>query len=73
MKKLSTLTLVACGLSIVGALNWGLVGFLDFNLVAYLFKGHQTLERIVYALVGISGGYAAYSLFFGCSAWCERS
>jgi uncharacterized protein len=73
MKKLSTPALIACILCIVGALNWGLVGFLDFNLVAYLFKGHQTLERIVYALVGVSGVYTAYSLFFGCSAWCERS
>ena len=73
MKKLSTLAFIAFGLSVVGALNWGLVGFLDFNLVAYLFKGHQTLERIVYVLVGISGCYAGYNLFFGCSAWCERS
>jgi uncharacterized protein len=73
MKKLSKSGLIACLLCIVGALNWGLLGFFDFNLVAYLFKGYQSLERIVYVLVGMSGLYAGYSLFFGCSSWCERA
>ena len=43
-------------LVIVGAVNWGLIGFFQFDLVAALFGGGDSiLSRIVYALVGISG------------------
>ena len=47
-----TLTLV-----IIGAVNWGLVGFFKFDLVAYLFGSLSLLSRIIYALVGLSGLY----------------
>ena len=48
----TTLTLV-----IVGAVNWGLVGFFKFDLVAYLFGSLSLLSMIIYALVGLSGLY----------------
>jgi len=41
-------------LVIIGALNWGLVGFFKFDLVAFLFGEMTVLTRIVYDLVGIS-------------------
>ena len=41
-------------LVIIGALNWGLVGFLNFNLVDALF-GFGTIARVIYALVGLAG------------------
>lgn len=49
--------IVAYVLIIVGALNWGLVGFFSFDLVATLFGGMTTLSRIVYALVGLAAVY----------------
>lgn len=49
-------------LVIVGAINWGLIGFFHFDLVAFLFGDMSWLSRIVYALVGISGLYTC-SLF----------
>lgn len=53
MKPLHWIALV---LVIVGALNWGLVGFFQFDLVAALFGGSGALlSRIVYALVGLAG------------------
>jgi uncharacterized membrane protein YuzA (DUF378 family) len=55
MKLINVLTLL---LVIVGALNWGLVGLFQFDLVAALFGGPQAaLSRIVYTLVGVSGMY----------------
>ena len=42
-------------LTIVGALNWGLVGLFDFNLVSTLFGAENVITRIVYVLVGIAG------------------
>ena len=47
---------VALILSIIGCVNWGLVGLFRFDLVAWLFGGSGTiLSRIVYTLVGLAG------------------
>ena len=42
---------------IIGAINWGLIGFFRFDLVAFLFGNMTWLSRIVYAAVGIGGLY----------------
>ena len=47
----------ALTLVIIGAVNWGLIGFFRFDLVAFLFGNMSWLSRIVYALVGIGGLY----------------
>lgn len=60
MKKLNALDWVALVLVLVGALNWGLVGLFQFDLVATLFGGSESLiSRIVYTLVGLSAIYLA--------------
>jgi len=46
-------------LLVVGGLNWGLVGFLNFDLVASIFGSMSMLSRIVYILVGLSAIYQA--------------
>jgi uncharacterized protein len=56
-------------LIIVGALNWGLVGFFQYNLVADLFGGEaSTISRFIFALVGLAG---LYSLTFICKCCCR--
>ena len=40
-----------------GAINWGLIGFFRFDLVAFLFGNMSWISRIVYGIVGISGLY----------------
>ena len=45
-------------LVIIGAVNWGLIGFIQFDLVRMLFGNMSILSRIIYALVGIGGLYA---------------
>ena len=47
----------ALTIAIIGAVNWGLVGFFNFNLVSFLFGSMSWISRIVYALVGICGLY----------------
>ena len=46
--------IIAYILVIVGALNWGLVGFFDFDLVSTIFGDMSVLSRILYVLVGLS-------------------
>ncbi len=46
---------IALAISIIGCINWGLVGIFNFNLVEYLFGDGSMLTRIVYVLVLISG------------------
>ena len=51
-------------LVIIGAINWGLIGFFRFDLVAYLFGGQTaTVSRIVYTLVGIAAVWCISLLF----------
>ena len=42
-------------LTIIGAVNWGLIGFFNLNLVALLFGSMSWISRIIYGLVGICG------------------
>lgn len=53
-----TLDIIALILVIIGAVNWGLIGFFSFDLVALLFGSMSALTRVIYAIVGIAGLYA---------------
>jgi len=44
-------------LVIIGAINWGLIGFFRFDLVAFIFGNMSWFSRIIYALVGLGGLY----------------
>lgn len=55
MKALDYIVLI---IVIIGAVNWGLIGFFRFDLVAFLFGSMSLFSRIVYSLVGICGLYA---------------
>lgn len=57
------LDVIALILVVIGAINWGLIGFFDFNLVSALFGSMTTFSRVIYSLVGIAGLYAIS--FFG--------
>ena len=46
---------IATVLVIVGALNWGLVGLFDFNVVSAIFGAATWLTNLIYILVGLSG------------------
>jgi uncharacterized protein len=54
------LNIIALILVIVGAVNWGLVGLVDFNLVSAIFGADTALSNIIYLLVGIAGIYCIY-------------
>ena len=45
----------ALAVAIIGCINWGLVGLLNFNLVEFLFGNGTILTRIVYIIVAIAG------------------
>lgn len=47
---------IALILVIVGALNWGMIGFFQIDVVSLLFKGQSSaISRIIFALVGLAG------------------
>lgn len=53
---MGTIYRIALALVIIGAINWGLIGLFQFDLVASLFGGQEAgLSRIVYSLVGLAG------------------
>ena len=56
--------IVSLILVIIGAVNWGLVGFARFDLVAWIFGGQTAgFSRIIYALVGLAGLWCITLLF----------
>ena len=52
---MNTIYKIALVLVIIGAVNWGLVGLFNVNLVSLIFGTDSTLSNIVYVLVGIAG------------------
>ena len=60
--RLSSREWFGAGLSVVGALNWGLIGLFGFNLVHTLFGWSRPIERLVYTTVGLAGLIFALSI-----------
>jgi uncharacterized membrane protein YuzA (DUF378 family) len=60
--NLTALDWAAMVLMIIGAVNWGLLGAIDVNLVSALFGEQTGPTRIVYVVVGLAGLYGIYQL-----------
>lgn len=54
---MKVLNCVCLTLTIIGAINWGLIGFFNFNLVDFFFGEATALSRVIYGLVGLTGLY----------------
>lgn len=52
---MDTLQKICLAFTIIGALNWGLIGLFDFNLVSAIFGVDSILTTVVYAIVGLCG------------------
>ena len=52
---METLQKICLVITIIGAVNWGLIGLFDFNLVTTIFGTDSALSRIVYTIVGVTG------------------
>lgn len=65
------ISVLAYILVIIGALNWGLWGFFQFDLVAFLFHGNTTmLSRVIYGIIGLAGIWSIGSIGCCCKAMC---
>ncbi|MBO5348859.1 MAG: DUF378 domain-containing protein [Clostridia bacterium] len=60
---MKTIDVIALILVIIGAINWGLIGIFDFNLVDTIFGTMSLISRVIYTLVGISGIWSIKFLF----------
>lgn len=69
---MSTIQRLALILTIIGAINWGLIGFFGFNLVASIFGDDTALTRIIYSLVGLAGLINLGLLFLRREQYDER-
>lgn len=55
---------IALIFTIVGGLNWGLVGIFNFNLVDFIFNAGSVASRVVYSIVGICAIFNILIFFF---------
>lgn len=61
--------LIALILIVIGAINWGLWGFFQFDFVAWIAGGHYSwMARVIYAIIGLAG---IWSLSFFCKRCCK--
>jgi len=60
---MNALVKVATALTIIGGLNWGLVGFFDYNLVDEIFGEGSTGAKVVYCVVGVAAVITIAELF----------
>ena len=70
--RMKVLRFIAMLLMVIGSLNWGLVGFFQYDLVADLFGGVTAgFTRFIYALVGLAGLWGVKMLFC-CGSCCHK-
>ena len=72
---MKVLDIIVTVLLLIGAVNWGLVGFFGFNLVAAIFGETGVFARLIYAVVGLAALYEIGCFTFGLKEtqqrWCE--
>lgn len=51
---MTTLQKICLAFTIIGGLNWGLIGLLDFNIIDAIFTAGSVLSRVIYTIVGIT-------------------
>lgn len=58
---------IAILIVVIGALNWGLIGFFQYDLISDIFGGMDAMvARVIYAIVGLAGLYCI-SMLCRCS------
>lgn len=62
MKVITTYAWVALIITLIGGINWGLVGLVDLNLIAAIF-GIGLFARLIYIIVGVAAGYLCYLIY----------
>lgn len=67
--KCNVIDIIAGILVFIGAINWGLVGIFDFNVVTAIFGDMNLATRIVYIVIGVAGLWMLY----GCCRCCNKS
>lgn len=68
--KSCIIDMIAWILILIGGLNWGLVGFFNFDLVAFLFGDMSMISRIIYAVVGLASIYGL--IFISRKHYCKK-
>ena len=61
--KINVVDILAYILVVIGGINWGLVGWLKYNLVDKIFGVGSGASRVIYALVGVAALYMVYGFF----------
>lgn len=63
---------IALAVTMLGAINWGLVGFFDFEIFSY-FLGAQTIScKIIYIFIGLCALFSATFAVIDCQCFCEK-
>lgn len=70
--KCGVFMMIAKLLVVVGGINWGLVGFFDYNLVNALLGSWPVVEMVVYDVVGVAALVTLFGVFKSCSCSVQK-
>jgi len=62
---------IALILTVVGALNWGLVGIFNYDLVYQLFMNYEMVAKVIYIVIGVAGLYLFIVSVVHCKCYCD--
>lgn len=65
MKGLTTFQWFVVVFVVIGGINWGLIGFFHYDLIATVFGTMSVVTRIIYGLIGVCSLYLGYHYFGG--------
>lgn len=72
---MKVLDIIVSVLLVIGALNWGLIGFFGFNVISTLFGEATAFTRLIYGVVGLCGLFEAFNFTIGYEEmhdrWCD--
>lgn len=64
---------ICLAFTIIGGINWGLIGLFDFNLVTWVTQGENMVSRVIYTIVGICSIVNILIFFFRLSPMAKEN
>lgn len=62
-RKFNFIDIIAIFLTIIGGLNWGFIGFLNFDFISQIFGDLNVVTRIIYMIIGLSSLWLIFSFY----------
>ena len=71
-KLITKIKNIAFAITMIGAINWGLIGFFDFEIFSYIFGAQTIICKSIYIFIGICALFSSTFAVIDCQCFCEK-